>query len=55
MEIAEVIFTYLMYPFRRLVWFVISPEPACRERLCPRPIVGYSVWCREHTDRILHG
>lgn len=29
---------------------------ACRSGRCGRPTVGYSVWCRSHTDAILfHG
>lgn len=45
----------LTYPFRRFGRWLRDPSMACRYRLCPEPQVGLSVWCREHTDRILAG
>jgi hypothetical protein len=43
----------LTYPLRRLGWWLRSPEPACLHYRCPRPRVGLSKWCRQHTDEIL--
>ena len=45
----------LTYPLRRFGWWLRDPETACRARYCARPIVGFSVWCRQHTDHILEG
>lgn len=43
------------YPFRRFGWWLRSPERACRVRWCAAETVGYSAWCRTHTDEILAG
>lgn len=43
------------YPLRLLWYAIASPAPTCRKRWCARPIVGFSVWCRRHTDEILKG
>lgn len=45
----------LTYPLRRLGWWLRSPRPACAARWCAAETVGYSRWCRQHTDRILVG
>ena len=45
----------LTYPFRRFITWVKTPETVCRKPLCARPIVGFSVWCRKHTDDVLAG
>lgn len=38
----------------RASWTLISfGEPCCRATRCGRPTVGFSSWCREHTDRVL--
>jgi len=43
------------YPFRRLVTWVKTPEMVCRKPYCAHPAVGFSRWCRQHTDDILEG
>lgn len=47
--------TSLSYPLRRLGRWLIDPNVACAYRWCARPQVGFSAWCREHTDRIMAG
>ncbi len=44
----------LTYPLKRLFWFIWSPEPACDERWCAKPVVGFSIFCRQHTDEIVN-
>lgn len=40
--------------FRRAHTFLMA-DLACSARRCGRRRVGFSVWCRLHTDRILAG
>ncbi len=44
----------LTYPFRLLFWAFASPNVTCKAKWCARPQVGFSVWCRFHTDEILN-
>ena len=41
------------YALRRFVLWLGSPGVACTVQQCPENRVGFSVWCREHTDQIL--
>lgn len=41
------------YVFRRFGRWLQSPELVCVYKWCARHRVGFSLWCREHTDRIL--
>ncbi len=41
------------YPFRRAIWALLIPDPECRVYLCARRVVGFSVYCRHHTDQIM--
>lgn len=43
----------LRYWPSRLLWSIRSGEPACTVRSCPAPRVGFSSWCRVHTDQII--
>ncbi len=43
----------MIYLLRRFAWWLWTPELGCAYRRCPKPTVGFSIWCREHTDRIV--
>lgn len=45
--------TLFAYLARALWTSIVFGKPCCRATWCGRPLVGVSVWCREHTDRIL--
>lgn len=46
-------FAVVSYPFRRLLQWLFAYGPSCQARWCARPRVGFSVWCRCHTDEII--
>ncbi len=41
------------YVLRRLALWLGSPGVACTVPKCAENRVGFSAWCREHTDQIL--
>lgn len=46
-------FRMLTYPIRRLWWCLVAAELPCYRVWCAKPRVGFSNFCREHTDEIL--
>lgn len=37
----------------RVIWTLFWADLPCGARWCGRPTILFSMWCREHTDRIL--